>query len=236
MKPISRIEDRVLDVSGLDRRFTAGGRTLDVLHGVTFQLDRGERMAVVGPSGSGKSTLLHCLALLDRPDSGTILICGENTATLSERAAARMRADRIGIVFQSHHLLPQCSAIENLLVPVAAASPRLDSEGPLERAERLLARVGLGDRRDHRPSALSGGECQRVALARALVNRPALLLADEPTGALDPSNSASMVDLLCEVAEEEGTAMLVITHSDSVARRIGNVHRIVAGQLVPSTE
>ncbi|MFM7322708.1 MAG: ABC transporter ATP-binding protein [Armatimonadota bacterium] len=226
----------VLAVEDLHRHFAAGNAPLPVLQGVSFQLGAGERMAIVGPSGSGKSTLLHCIALLDVPDSGRIRILNRETERLSDREAARLRADTIGIVFQSHHLLPQCTARENLLVPVAAATPGKPGETPEARADRLLARVDLAQRSDHRPAALSGGECQRVALARALVNRPALLLADEPTGALDRRNADSMVDLLCEVAEEEGTAMLVITHSDAVAKRIGNVHRLEDGRLVRAAE
>jgi lipoprotein-releasing system ATP-binding protein len=225
----------VLEVRDLRRIYGPPQRPLVVLDGVDFQIDAGERMAITGPSGSGKSTLLHCVGLLDTPDSGTIRIQGVDTTGLPEKALARMRADTVGVVFQAHHLLPQCTAWENLLIPIGASTRGRPGEDPLARAERLLQRVGLADRRNHRPGELSGGECQRIALVRAMVNQPAILLADEPTGALDRPNADAMVELLMEVAREESTAMVVITHSDAVARRIGGIHRLESGRLVPES-
>ncbi len=190
-----------------------------------------EAVAIVGPSGSGKTTLLNLLGCLDVPDSGAVLVDGHDVASLSDDARAALRARRLGFVFQQHRLLPQCSAWENVLVPTLA--PGADTAGAPDRARALLSAVGLDDRLAHRPGQLSVGQCQRVALARALVNGPALLLADEPTGALDPATAAQVLDLLLAVRRDQGVALLLVTHSEAVAARADRVLHLAHGRLTP---
>lgn len=191
---------------------------VEVLRDIHFQLADGEAVAIVGPSGSGKSTLLNILGALDRPTQGRALFDGRDLSALTEPELAAIRNQQIGFVFQLHHLLPQCSVLENVLLPtLAAATP--DPAAP-ERAAQLLERVGLQHRLEHRPGQLSGGECQRVAVARALINRPRLLLADEPTGALDHANAVSLGQLLIELNKEQGVALVVVTHSLELAARL----------------
>lgn len=222
-------------VERLVKTYSTADGALTVLDGVKFEMEAGGRMAVVGPSGSGKSTLLHLIGGLDQADSGEIFVDETPVHSASEGERTRLRAERIGMVFQSHHLLPQCTAWENALVPTMAAAGKNRNE-PLEtRLKRLFDRVGLGDRLDHLPSRLSGGECQRVALVRALANEPTLLLADEPTGALDKASADRLADLLLELNDSEGVALLVITHSPELAARIGNVHRMESGRLTANT-
>ena len=202
-----------------------------VLDDVCLSLVTGEKVAVVGPSGSGKSTLLNIIGLLDRPTGGSVLLGGRDTAGLSERQAAAVRNRDIGFVFQLHHLLPQCSVLENVLVPSLPAGPEQRRQAP-ERARRLLERVGLGQRRHERPGRLSGGERQRVAVVRALINRPSLLLADEPTGSLDRASADNLAELLTELNVEEGVAMVVVTHSLDLARRMERVLTLRDGSLM----
>ena len=187
-------------------------------------------MAILGPSGSGKSTLLHILGTLDRPTSGRVLLDGTDTARLTEPELADFRNRKIGFVFQDHHLLPQCSVLENVLLPAIATG----TAGPeaIARARMLIDRVGLTARSDHRPAELSGGERQRTALARALVNRPGLLLADEPTGNLDRSTARVIADLLVELERGEETMLVVVTHSLELAARFGRRLQLDAGRLV----
>jgi ABC-type lipoprotein export system ATPase subunit len=201
-----------------------------VLAGVNLRLEAGRSLAVVGVSGSGKSTLLNLIGALDRPTSGRVSIDGDDLARMSEKELAGLRNRRIGFVFQMHHLLPQCTALENVVVPTLATKATKGRDVQ-ERALELLIRVGLGERAHHYPSELSGGECQRVAVARALINRPELLLADEPTGSLDRESSAGVADLLCELARDEKLAMVVVTHSTELARRMGKVMRLKGGTL-----
>jgi lipoprotein-releasing system ATP-binding protein len=186
-------------------------------------------MAVVGPSGSGKSTLLNIMGTLDRPSAGRVLLEGRDLAGLPEQDLSAVRNRSIGFVFQDHHLLPQCTVLENVLIPVLAQRARAGDAA--ERACSLLDRVGLGGRLDHRPGQLSGGECQRVAVVRALINQPRLLLADEPTGSLDGANAEAMTDLLAELNEEEGIALVVVTHAERLAERMRPVYRLCDGQL-----
>jgi len=188
-----------------------------VLRGVSFELAQGEALAVTGPSGSGKSTLLHLVGTLDSPTSGTVEIDGKDPSALPDKELARFRNRTIGFVFQEHHLLPQYSVLENVLLPALAFPESRD--GARSRARELLERVGLGHRLDHRPAELSGGERQRVAVARALINRPSLLLCDEPTGSLDRKTASSVADLLFELHGETGTVMVVVTHSLELADR-----------------
>ena len=201
---------------------------LSVLKGVSLSLDAGETLAVLGPSGSGKSTLLNILGALDRPTAGEVVFDGRALDALAERELAAVRNRDMGFVFQLHHLLPQCTALENVLVPAIPAGV----DGAVEdRANRLLAAVGLEQRRSHFPAQLSGGERQRVAVARALINRPKLLLADEPTGSLDGRTAAELADMLLRVGDDEGVAMVAVTHADDFAARLQRVLRLCEGRL-----
>ena len=206
-----------LDVEQLCKDYPTRSGPLSVLRDVTFQLDRGEALAVMGPSGSGKSTLLHLLGTLDRPTRGTVRLDGHDPFALSEPQLADFRNQHVGFVFQDHHLLPQCSVLENVLIPtlVNGQAKAADVE---KWAAELLERVGLTGRLDHRPAELSGGERQRVAVARALVLRPVLLLADEPTGNLDRGTAKSIGELLLELHRQERTILVVVTHSPELAK------------------
>jgi lipoprotein-releasing system ATP-binding protein len=194
-----------------------------------LELSRGQNLAIVGPSGSGKSTLLNIIGTLDTPTEGSVTLAGCDPFTLSEPELARFRNQQIGFVFQDHHLLPQCSVLENVLLPTIAAG----TPGPevFDRARMLLGRVGLSERLDHLPAELSGGERQRVAIARALICRPALLLADEPTGNLDRATAHTIGDLLLELQRLEGTMMIVVTHSGELAQRMARQLEINEGTL-----
>lgn len=211
------------------RSFRLGGETVAVLRGVSFSLGAGEALAVTGPSGSGKSTLLHVLGTLDAPDSGRVEIDGRDPAGLAEPELARFRNRAIGFVFQEHHLLPQYTVLENVLLPALAFPGDRAAAGG--RARGLIERVGLGHRLRHRPAELSGGERQRVAVARALVNRPGLLLGDEPTGSLDRDSAAAVVDLLFELHREERAALVVVTHDEALAGRFQRHGRLSDGRL-----
>ena len=189
-------------------------------------------MAVVGPSGCGKSTLLHLIGGLDAPTSGFVRLDGKELGSMSEDARARLRNESVGYVFQAHHLLPQCTALENVLVPTLVRTDPAARKASLERAKRLLERVGLGERMHHRPAQLSGGECQRVAVVRALINEPTLLLADEPTGSLDRAGAEGLGVLLRELNEEEGLSLVVVTHSGSLAATMGRTLELRDGKVV----
>lgn len=191
---------------------------VEVLRGISFGLERGKAMALTGPSGSGKSTLLHLAATLEKPTSGRIRIGGEAAHDLPERELAAFRSRRVGLVFQDHYLLPQYTMLQNVLLPTVAAGD--GGGGAEERARRLLQTVGLGARVDHRPAQLSGGERQRAAIVRALINRPSLLLCDEPTGNLDAETAEAVADLLLELHAEGDSALIVVTHSLDLAARL----------------
>jgi lipoprotein-releasing system ATP-binding protein len=206
-----------LDVRDVHKSFDTESRPVDVLRGVSFEMTSGEALAVTGPSGSGKSTLLHLIGTLEAPTHGRVEIDGREVYRLPERDLARFRNRRIGFVFQDHHLLPQYSVLENVLLP-ALASPE-GKQDAASRARDLLERVGLAERSDHRPAEISGGERQRVAVARALVNRPLLLLCDEPTGSLDAGNARAVADLLFELHGESDAILIVVTHSEELAAR-----------------
>ena len=185
----------VLRLDAVHKQYESADRDpVPVIKGITLTVNRGESIAIVGPSGSGKSTLLNILGSLDSPTNGSIQLDGQELAHLTEQDLASVRNKKIGFIFQSHHLLPQCSVLENVLVPTLAENGKAPASA-VERAKQLLDRVGLGHRLTHRPAQLSGGECQRVAVVRALINQPSLILADEPTGALDHSNAESLADL-----------------------------------------
>lgn len=206
-----------------------------VLDGLSLAVSAGDRFAVVGPSGCGKSTLLNILGTLDAPSEGEVVFDGHVLAGMSEKRLAELRSGRVGFIFQLHHLLPQCTALENVLVPSLALAKRPDEKETLERARSLMDRVGLSDKLDSRPSQLSGGERQRVAVVRALINRPKLLLADEPTGALDEDNAGKLVDLLVELNETEQISLVMVSHDLDLADRIGKVVELHAGRIAPAT-
>lgn len=218
-----------LIVDNIGKQFPTPSEPLVVLKGVSFTLGAGENLAVQGPSGCGKSTLLHIIGALERPTSGRVTLDGHDPFELNERELAAFRNRQIGFVFQDHHLLPQCSVLENALIPTLAAGST--SHEQLKRARELLDRVGLGNRLDHRPAELSGGERQRVALARALILRPALLLADEPTGNLDRDTASQITDLLLELQSQENTMMIVVTHSMELAGRLTRRAELINGLL-----
>ncbi len=205
-----------------------------VLDGISLRVGAGASLAVVGPSGCGKSTLLNIMGGLDRPTAGSVKLDGQELGALPDEALARLRNRSVGFVFQQHHLLPPCTVLENVLIPtLAARRTRAERQADIERAEGLLERVGLADRRHHRPGCLSGGEAQRAAVVRALINRPRLLLADEPTGSLDQAAARSLGDLLVELHTAGGVTLIVVTHSRELAERMGTVHDLANGGLRP---
>jgi lipoprotein-releasing system ATP-binding protein len=226
----------LLKLTGVTRRYDSPSQSgaLTVLNDVSLEVARGESVAIVGPSGSGKSTLLHIIGTLDRPTSGSVTLNGQEFAALDDQRVAAMRNRQIGFVFQSHYLLPQCTVMENVLVPTLASAEAAARDGATERASRLLKRVGLGERTSHRPGELSGGERQRVAVVRALINQPQLLLADEPTGSLDQTSARELGQLLLDLNREEGVTLIVVTHAPELARRMGRVLELKEGRLVQS--
>src|SRR5438445_2182796 len=224
--------DMLLKISNVTHRYDSGAGPLDVLKGVSLEIARGESLAIIGPSGSGKSTLLNIIGTLDRPTAGEVVLDGQDLNRLNDLQLAEVRNRRIGFIFQAHHLLPQCTVLENVLVPTLASAGRASRNGAPERAERLLKRVGLGERATHRPGQLSGGERQRVAVVRALINQPQFLLADEPTGALDRASAGQLAQLLLELNCEEGVTLIVVTHALDLARKMGRVFELKNGTLV----
>ncbi len=219
----------VLQMQNVSRSFDSASGAVAVLQGVNLKVVSGAAVAIRGPSGCGKSTLLYLAGTLDQPTSGTIQILGENPWALSAAKLAAFRNQHIGFIFQDHQLLPQCSVLENVLLPTLAGFG--SSEGPRVRAIALIERVGLKHRIHHRPGRLSGGERQRVAVCRALLNQPSLLLADEPTGNLDPVTAQDIGTLLLEVARENNAALLCVTHSDELASRFPHSVSLSAGRL-----
>ena len=214
---------------GLNKSYAVAGRRLHVLRDLDLSVERGEMMAIVGASGVGKSTLLHVLGGLDRPDGGEVLVGDVNVGTVSDAALVAFRNRHVGFVFQFHHLLPEFSAIENAEMPLRIA--RMKTADARPRARSLLERVGLGERLDHRPGMLSGGEQQRVAVARALVMQPSLLLADEPTGDLDETTADALHTLLRTMHAEFGLTAVIATHNPRLAQQCDRVLRLEAGQL-----
>jgi lipoprotein-releasing system ATP-binding protein len=229
----------MLEVSGLTKTYPTPRGPLTVLSHVSFSLAPGEAAAIMGPSGSGKSSLLYALGALEPPSAGSVTLDGRDPFVLAPGALADFRNRQIGFVFQDHCLLPQCSVLENVLVPTLVDRANRDRAAVQEDARSLVARVGLGDRLDHRPAQLSGGERQRVAVARALIGRPRLLLCDEPTGNLDASSAAMVTDLLIDLHREAHNILIVVTHSAVVADRFPIRFELMGGRLehrAPSTE
>jgi lipoprotein-releasing system ATP-binding protein len=218
-----------LKLTDISRSFHQGAGDLHVLRGANLEVARGEVVALVGPSGAGKSTLLHIAGLLENPDSGRVFIGGEDCGSLDDDVRTALRRTRLGFVYQYHHLLPEFSALENIVIPQMVAG--IAKPEAIERARALLASLGLAARADHRPGQLSGGEQQRVAIARALANRPAVLLADEPTGNLDPDTSDGVFAGLVQLAKERGLAALIATHNPSLAARMDRTVRLDHGVL-----
>ncbi len=222
-----------LRVSNLTKVFPSAAGELTILQGINLEMRRGHAVSITGPSGSGKSTLLYIIGTLDKPTSGTVEILGQNPFAQAEKAMAHFRNVSIGFIFQDHHLLPQCSVLENVLIPALAGAGALDATEA--RAKQLLERVGLGERLTHRPAQLSGGERQRVGICRALINEPVLLLADEPTGNLDQKTADSIGSLLLEIAAEQNTLLICVTHSQDLAKRFPDHQELKEGRLVSAS-
>ncbi len=219
----------LLCATGLQKRYTLGRRSLEVLRGVSLEVPRGGFVALQGASGAGKSTLLHLLGGLDTPDAGSVRIQGRELSKLSGSALARFRNEKVGFIFQAYHLFPEFDALENVMMPARMA--HRDAGETRRRATRLLEQVGLGQRLDHRPYELSGGEQQRVAIARALINDPELILADEPTGNLDSHTGQEILELLCHLRDDRQRTLLVATHDGRVAARAPVIVRLEDGQV-----
>jgi len=225
------MSEHLLAAEDLEKEYRIGPEVVRVLRGVTLGVNAGESMAVIGASGVGKSTLLHVLGTLDRPTGGRVLFGGEDVFARSEAGLARLRRAEIGFVFQFYNLLGEMSALENAMLP--ALLQRMPVAGARERAAGALAEVGLADRLGHRPGELSGGEQQRVAIARALVGHPRVILADEPTGNLDPKTSEVIWDLFLQLQAERGLAFVIATHNHDLARKADRGYRLVDGRAVP---
>ena len=221
----------VLHASGVDKIYKQNAEQLSVLRALDLQIDVAEQIAIIGSSGCGKSTLLHVLAGLDTPDKGKVDIDGNRVYEMSPAARGYLRAEKLGFVYQFHHLLAEFTAVENVAMPLLIA--RKSTSEARKASEELLKKVGLGDRLHHKPAELSGGERQRAAIARALINRPQLVMADEPTGNLDEDTAAYVYDLMLELNRELGTAFLIVTHDTRLAARMRTVYRLSGGQLHP---
>ena len=224
----------VLKLDAITRHYKEGEGQLEVFSGLSMSLRAGEIVALVGPSGAGKSSLLHIAGLLEAPTSGEITIEGVATSRLDDGAKTRIRRDTIGFVYQAHHLLPEFDAAENVILPQMIAGK--SRAAAAAEAERLLGLLGLGKRLAHRPAQLSGGEQQRVAIARALANRPRILLADEPTGNLDPKTSGGVFDALIQITRSEGLAALIATHNFELAARMDRALLLHQGKLIEGTQ
>jgi len=224
-------EQPLVELRDITKRYGGGG---EVLRGIDLSVDVGQTIAIVGPSGSGKSTLLNIIGGLDVPDSGFIRIAGKDPTQMADAELASMRASDFGWIFQSHHLVPHCTVIENVLLPVLAKQGQGADATAARRARQLLERVGIAPLADRVPGRLSLGECQRAAAVRALINGPRLLLADEPTGALDTANANAIVELLLELNREARTALILVTHAPAIARRMDRVLELSNGRLSPA--
>jgi ABC-type lipoprotein export system ATPase subunit len=224
----------LLQLDHINKTFSAptGSHEITVLKDLSLVVEGGDTIAVAGPSGSGKTTLLNIIGTLDKPTSGSVVFNGQDLVGLDESQLARMRNREIGFIFQLHHLLPQCTVLENVLVPTIPTASRKQHAQNRQRAVQLLTRVGLDNRLSYFPAQLSGGELQRVAVVRAFINHPRLLLADEPTGSLDLEASQRLGQLLVQMNREEQTTLVVVTHSTSLARLMNKVYRLEKGKLI----
>ena len=223
------MNEPLLSARAVTKSYAMGKRTLEVLSGVSLEVARGEFLALRGASGAGKSTLLHLFGGLDSPNAGEVWFGGQNLTALDESSQTRLRNRNIGFIFQAYHLLPELDALENVCLPARIA--RTPAELAEKRGRELLTRVGLGERMDHKPYELSGGEQQRVAIARALINEPELILADEPTGNLDSHTGGEIIDLLCALRADRNTTLLIATHDASVAERAPRIIKLVDGKI-----
>jgi lipoprotein-releasing system ATP-binding protein len=226
---------RIVEASRLEKSFFTKAGELKVLKGVDLYIDEGEIVGIIGASGAGKSTLLHILGAIDRPTAGKVLYEGRDIFSQNNGFLARFRNETIGFVFQFHHLLPEFTAFENVIMPglIAKEAKGVSIEDIMERAENLLKVLGLYERRDHRPGELSGGEQQRVAVARALILNPKIVFADEPTGNLDTATGEELFNLIVKLNKERGTAFVIVTHNESLSKRCNRVLRMVDGRIVP---
>jgi len=222
-------DNPILLMEGVKKSFFIEGHRIDVLNGIDFKLYRGEKISLTGKSGAGKSTLLNIIATLEKPDSGTILIDDKDPLKMGDRNLSRLRNREIGIVFQFHHLLPEFTALENVAIPVMVARGKKES---FEKAENILAKVGLSDRLHHKPAELSGGEQQRVAIARALSTEPSILLMDEPTGNLDNETGKMIIELILSIAEERSLTTLFVSHNIDFAKEMGRVVELDKGVII----
>ncbi|MCW5519412.1 ABC transporter ATP-binding protein [Aureitalea sp. L0-47] len=219
---------KILKINGLEKRYTSGSKELTVLQDVSFEVEKGQTFSIVGPSGSGKTTLLGLCAGLDKPDKGSVELCGYDMNSLNEDERAQLRNKEVGFIFQNFQLLPTLTALENVSVPLELQG----AKDAAERAKTLLEKVGLGDRTHHYPSQLSGGEQQRVALARAFSNTPSILFADEPTGNLDEETGERVIQLLFELNKEAGTTLVIISHDLDLANRTQQILRLKGGRIL----
>lgn len=230
---MNRAEDKCcLTARSVYKSYWMKPHRLNIINGADLSVDAGDRVAVVGMSGAGKSTLLHILGALDTPDAGSVIIDGQDTGTLSKAAKAQLRARKIGFVFQSYNLLPEMNIVENVMLPaMALSSVNCVMEPFRRRAVELLEKAGMGHRLGHRPLELSGGEQQRVAIARALMNRPMIVLADEPTGNLDEKTGARVLEMLFSFAGEAGSSLVIVTHNERIADACSRKLRLVQGRI-----
>jgi lipoprotein-releasing system ATP-binding protein len=227
--PLGGNEGGLLSLQSISKSYPSGISFRKVLDSLSLEVNKGETLAIVGPSGSGKTTLLNIIGTLDKADSGAIFFEGTDLMKMDSNEFPAFRNRKIGMVFQLHHLLPQCTLWENVLIPTLPLKPKTDEAE--KRAETLLKRTGIWEQRFQKPAELSGGECQRAAVVRALINQPSLIVADEPTGALDHENALMLTDLLLELNREQGTALIVVTHSMELASKMDMVYRLNNGKL-----
>ena len=219
---------KILKITGLEKTYTSGSKELTVLHNVSFEVEKGQTFSIIGPSGSGKTTLLGLCAGLDQPNNGSVELCGYDLNTHNEDERAQLRNNKVGFIFQNFQLLPTLTALENVSVPLELQG----SKNAQKKASDLLHKVGLGDRLDHYPSQLSGGEQQRVALARAFSNDPEILFADEPTGNLDEETGEKVIQLLFQLNKDAGTTLVIISHDLDLANRTQQILRLKGGQII----